>query len=249
MSRRSRRRAIRALWQVPNRILGTRGEFLGKDDGNLIKILSFVRSAFGVVILVCIALTYPGFTEPSPELVSTAGHTPADVTAISKFAYGWLTSILYGVGISLLCIIAFAVAIVILTRSRQRLPALRRMCQPLIAFVLFVVLMAAIVGAVDLLNWATTRPTRQNSDLSSSFGTLGIAAVESIFLIALFVAIVPTLAILYTKAIYLAAVDVFRADDAHPLLAPFATTLRRCHWPASRTSPAARPGCRTAPGC
>jgi hypothetical protein len=28
--------------------------------------------------------------------------------------------------------------------------------------------------------------------------------------------VVPTLAVLYVKSIYLAAVDVIRADDAHP---------------------------------
>ena len=37
--------------------------------------------------------------------------------------------------------------------------------------------------------------------------------------------LIPTLAVWYVKAIYLAAVDAFRADDAHPLLAPFATTV------------------------
>ena len=223
---RGRRHTIRALWRVPDRVLKTRGEFLGRGDGKLIKILVLVRSAFGVVILVGIALTYPGFTKPLPELVSTGENVPAGAVAISKLASGWLTSILYGLGISALCIVAFAVVIVILTRSGSRLLMLRHMCQPIIAFVLFVVLMAAIVGTVDLLNWVTTRLLGgQTSGLSSSLGALGIAVVQLIILIALFVTILPTLAILYTKAIYLAAVDVFRADDAHPLLAPFATTV------------------------
>ncbi len=222
---RGRRHGIRALWRVPDRILKVRGEFLGKGDDKLIKILSLVRSACGVVILVGVALTYPGFTKPLPELVPTSGNSPADAIAISKLADGWLTSILYGLGISVLCIVAFAVVIVILTRSGQRLLMLRHMGQPLIAFVLFVVLMAAVVGTVDLLNWVTTRLDGQTSDLSSSLGALGIAVVELIILVALFVTIVPTLAVLYTKAIYLAAVDVFRADDAHPLLAPFATSV------------------------
>ena len=220
-----RRHGIRALWRVPDRILKARGEFLGKGNGKLIKILSLVRSACGVAILVGVALTYPGFTKPLPELVSTSGNTPADAIAISKLAYGWLTSILYGIGISVLCIIAFAVVIVVLTRSGKRLLMLRHMGLPLIAFVLFVVLMAVLVGTADLLGWVANRLSGQTSDLSSSLGALGIAAAELIILIVLFVAIVPTLVVLYTKSIYLAAADVFRADDAHPLLAPFATTV------------------------
>jgi hypothetical protein len=222
---RGRRHVTRALWRVPNRILKSRNEFLGEDDGKLIKILSIARSAFGLVILVFVALTYPGFTQPSPEFIPTAGNTPADAVAISKLAYGWLTSILYGILISVLCIVAFAAVIVILTQSGQRLLMLRRMCQPLIAFVLFVVLMVAVLGTGDLLSWVAGRLSGQTSDLSSSLGALGIVVVEFIILIALFVTIVPTLAVLSARAIYLAAVDVFRADDAHPLLAPFATTV------------------------
>jgi outer membrane protein assembly factor BamB len=222
---RGRRHGIRKLWQVPDAILKAQGDYLGKDDGKVIKRLALVRSVCGVLILVCVALTYPGFTKSLPELISTAGNTPADVTAISRLADGWLTTILYGILISVLSVIVFAVVIVASARSRERLHAVRRMCLPVIAFVLFAVLLAAIVGVVDLLNWVTTRLTGQTSDLSSSPGALGIAAVQIIILIVLFVAIVPTLAILYTKSIYLAAVDVFRADDAHPLLAPFATTV------------------------
>jgi hypothetical protein len=220
-----RKHRIRALWGVPDRILKARGEFLGEDDGRLIKFLSFARSAFGVVILAFVALSYPGFTKSSPELVPTSGNIPAGAGAISRLAYGWLTSILYGIGISVLTIIAFAVVILILTRSGKRLLMLRRLCQPLIAFVLFVILMAAVVGAIDLLGWVAARLTEHDSDLSSSLGALGIAAVELIIAAVLFVATVPTLAVLFTKAIYLAAVDVFRADDGHPLLAPFATTV------------------------
>ena len=114
---------------------------------------------------------------------------------------------------------------------------------------LFVVLMAAVVGTVDLLNWVTTRLDGQTSDLSSSLGALGIAVVELIILVALFVTIVPTLAVLYTKAIYLAAVDVFRADDAHPLLAPFATSVAAWSLASIAFLAGWRPGCRTASGC
>ena len=212
------------LWRLPNYALEARGDFFYERGGDLFtKSLSRVRAVCGAVILVFIALTHPGFTKLSPKLVPTSGNTPGGAGDVSKLGYDWLTSILYGIGISLPCIVAFAVVIVILTRSGKRPLMLRRMCRPLIAFALFVVILAAVVGTVDLLTWVATRLDGQTSDPSRSLGALGITA-ETIILIALFVTIVPTLVVLYVKTIYLAAVDVFRADDAHPLLAPFATT-------------------------
>ena len=77
----TRRRRMRGLWRVPDRFLKAQGDFLGEDDGKLIKFLSITRSTFGVVILVGIALTYPGFTKSTPELIATGGNTPASAAA------------------------------------------------------------------------------------------------------------------------------------------------------------------------
>lgn len=115
----------------------------------------------------------------------------------------------------MLCIVVFAVVMVVLTRSGKRLLMLRHLCQPLIAFALFAILMGLIVGIADLLGLMGNGLT----------GSPMIAVVDFVILIILFLTVVPTLAVLYVKSIYLAAVDVFRADDAHPLLAPFATTV------------------------
>ena len=214
---------MRGLWRVPDRFLKAQGDFLGEDDGKLIKFLSIARSTFGVVILVGIALTYPGFTKSTPELIATGANTPASAAAISKLADTWLTSILYGLLVTLVAIVLFAVAIVAFAKNGKRLTMLRLMCIPLIAFVLFAGLMAAIVGAVDLLNLVTNWFNPQN--VHDSAGSVGLSLAEIVILIVLFVGTVPILAAWYIRSIYLAAVGVFRADDAHPLLAPFATTV------------------------
>jgi hypothetical protein len=114
-----------------------------------------MRSAFGLAILVGIALTYPGFTKSTPELIATGANVPASAAAISKLANSWLTSILYGLLLSLVAIVLFAVVVVVFAKRDQRLTMVRLMCIPLIAFVLFAGLMAAIVGAVDLLSVVT----------------------------------------------------------------------------------------------
>jgi outer membrane protein assembly factor BamB len=218
-----RRRRTRALWHLPDRFLKAHGDFLGGDDGTLIKFLSIMRSAFGLAILVGIALTYPGFTKSTPELIATGANVPASAAAISKLANSWLTSILYGLLLSLVAIVLFAVVVVVFAKRDQRLTMVRLMCIPLIAFVLFAGLMAAIVGAVDLLSVVTNWFDQQR--IHDSAASVGLGLAEIVALIVLFVGMVPILAVLYIKSIYLAAVDVFRADDAHPLLAPFATTV------------------------
>ena len=214
---RNRRGFISALWHVPNRILGARGDFLHDKGDRLIKILAWVRSAAGLVILVGIALTYPGFTKSSPELDTITGHDSPHVAAVSKLADSWLYSILYGLGISLLCILAFAVLVVLAARPRKRLTMVRRMCRPLIAATLFAGLMAITVGGVNVISWLLGPHDSQNP--------AGVSGAETVIGFVLGVVLIPTLAVWYAKAIYLAAVDVFRADDAHPLLAPFATTV------------------------
>ena len=154
------------------------------------------------------------------ELVRTSGNAPAAVVIASKLAGSLLLTTIYGFLIILLCIFLFAVLITVLTRSGHRWAVLRRMFIPLIAFVLFMVLLVLLTGAEDLLNPIVNGFVASTSD-SQQLGSLVIAAVELLVLIIL------TLILLVWefKAIYLAAVDVFRADDAHPLLAPFTTTV------------------------
>ena len=221
----SRKRLRKGLWHLPNRMLEVRGDFLGEKPDRFVRILARVRSALGLVVLAGIAFTYPGFTKPMPELVSTAGNIPADVVAANRLADTWLMQILYGTSIALLCIVVFAVLMMILTRSGKRLLMLRHLCQPIIAFVLFAGLMGILVGAVDFFAGQIGPASRQFSDPGGSGGALAVAVVKLLILSPLFVGLLPTWAVLYVKSIYLAAVDVFRADDAHPLLAPFATTV------------------------
>jgi outer membrane protein assembly factor BamB len=204
--------------------LATKGDFLGTDGDKTIKVLSILRSIGGLVILASVALAYPGYTKPMSELVATNGNTPTGIVALLKLADSSLTTTLYGLLIFLLCIFAFAVPTVALARSRKRLVALGHLCLPLITFALFAGLMGVIVGTFDLFNLVATRLDLHASNLHG-LGPAVIALVEILILAVLFLAVVPVLLLWYAKAIYLAAVDVFRADDAHPLLAPFGTTV------------------------
>jgi PQQ-like domain len=220
-----RKRLRRELWHLPNRILQARGDFLGEESDRFIDVMAWLRSALGLVVLAGIALTYPGFTKPMAELISTGANVPPDAVIASKFLDTWLTQVLVGLLIALLFIVLFAVLMLVLTRSNSRLLTLRHLCQPLIAFALFAGLMSILVGFIDLENWLISSVYQTLSDSGSSAGTRAVAVVEFLILAVVFVGSLPTLVVLYVKSIYLAAVDVFRADDAHPLLAPLATTV------------------------
>jgi hypothetical protein len=220
-----RKRLRRKLWDLPNRILKARGDFLGEESDRFIDVLAWVRSALGLVVLADIALAYPGFTKPVAELISTGANVPPDAVIASKLLDTWLTQVLVGLLIALVFIVLFAVLMLVLTRSGCRLVMLRHLCRPLIAFALFAGLMGILVGIIDLENWLISPVTQTLSDSGSSAGTRAVAVVEFIILAVVFVGSLPTLVVLYVKSIYLAAVDVFRADDAHPLLAPLGTTV------------------------
>jgi hypothetical protein len=217
-----RKGLIKKLWMLPNELLGAEVKPLGDESDNLLKTVIVLRSAFGLLILATVALAYPGYTASMSELIATGENAPAGVVSALKLADSALTTTLYGFGIFFVCIFLFAVPITILTRSRHRWAVLRDMFIPIMVFVLFVVLMGVIVGIADLLNLLGNAGNTSLSD--SNAGSKAIGVVELVILCILFFTTVPVLAVWYVKAIYLAAFNVFRADDAHPLLAPFATT-------------------------
>jgi hypothetical protein len=218
-----RKGLIKKLLMLPNELLGAGAKSPGDESDKLLNTIIILRSACGLLILTTVALAYPGYTASMSELIATGENSPAVVVSVLKLADSALTTTLYGFVIFFACIFLFALPITILTRSGHRWATLRAMFIPIIAFLLFAALMGVTVGTADVLNLIGNASNTSLSD--GNVGSKAIGAVEAIVLFFLFVATVPILAVWYVKAIYLAAFNVFRADDAHPLLAPFATTV------------------------
>jgi hypothetical protein len=212
-----RRRAglIRTLWRVPDRLLAARGKFLGEESDRFIKGVLLLRSVFGLGILATVALAYPGYTTPMSALWASPANTPTGEVSALKLAQNTITTALWATLIVLLCAFLFAVPITLLMRPGHRLAMLRNMRFPLIAFVLFWGLLGSLTGILTLLD-----PVFNDNPKS-----LVIAGAQLIIGTILILTFIPIFLAWYLKSIYLAAVDVFRADDAHPLLAPFATTV------------------------
>ena len=186
-----------SLWRVPNFLMETRGYYLGKHDPCFDK-LAKARAIVGVLILVGAAYAYPGYTGPYGELIPTTGYVWPGIRTLLRFDSIWITSIVYTLALLVILIILFILLIIITTRSNALPAALNLLCWSLVTIGLFTglfVLFAAAGRLPQTSGWA------------------------SLYDLALILPVV-----LFVKVIYLAATDVFRADDAHPLLAPVVTT-------------------------
>jgi len=186
-----------SLWRVPNFLMEARGYYLGERDSRF-DFLAKARAFFGVVILVVVAYAYPGYTGPAGELIPTTGYVWPGIRTLLRFDSIWLTSIVYSLALLVIMIILFTLLIIITTRSSALPAALNQLCWSFVTIGLFAGLFVVFAVA---------------GSLPQSGGWAALTAL---------VLIVP--AILFLKVIYLAATDVFRADDAHPLLAPVVTT-------------------------
>jgi WD40 repeat protein len=193
------------LWRLPNFLFEARGNFLNGDPDKLISVLALARAVFGVGALVYITYRYPGYIAGTRELVQTTGSLWPGVGTMLRFDNIWVASLVYSLILSAMWIALFALLILPVTRPRAWPGMLLHLCWPLVTIVLFAGQFFLIVKAID---WATPR-FLINPNTAESWCILVVFAIIYTWII---------------KVVYLAATGVFRADDAHPLLAPFVTT-------------------------
>jgi WD40 repeat protein len=194
------------LWRLPNFFFEARGDFDGGERDELVRRLTQVRASLGVGALVYLAYAYPGYLSGVQELVQTAGRLWPGVGTMLRFASNWQTSIVYSLFLSAAWIALFALLIVPITRPKALPGLILRLCWPIATIALFAGQFFLITKPADWLN--------------SRYGNTDPSFVVAIVLL------VPAITILIwlLKVVYLAVIDVFRGDDAHPLLAPFVTT-------------------------
>jgi WD40 repeat protein len=195
------------LWRLPNVFFETRANFLGGEPDKVISGLALARAFFGVGALVFIAYRYPGYIGGAQELVQTTGRLLPGVGTGLKFGNVWVTSIVYSIILSAMWIAVFALLIVPVTRLRAMPALLLHLCWPAVTIALFA---GQFFLAVKLIGWAAPRVSNgSNPDWGEKLGLFVSCVVVYIW---------------FFKAAFLAATDVFRGDDAHPLMAPFVAT-------------------------
>ena len=157
-----------------------------------------------MVVRVVVA-AYPGYLTDVQEVVPTTGRLWSGVGTMLRFDNIWVTSIVYSLVLSAIWIALFALLILPITRPSALPGLLLHLCWPPAVIVLFAGQFFLIAKAAE---WGNAR-YGGNSDGAVSIGLLAAIIIIGTWLI---------------KVVYPAATDVFRADDAHPLLAPFVTT-------------------------
>ena len=139
-------------------------------------------------------------------MVQTTGHLWPGVGTMLRFGNVWTTPIVYSLILSVIWAALFALLMLLIARPSSLPGLLLHLCWPAATIVLFVGQFFLIAKAVE---WANSRYGNSNPNFVVSICILAAILIGGIWLM---------------KVVYLAATDVFRADDAHPLLAPFVTT-------------------------
>ena len=140
------------------------------------------------------------------EVVQTSGRLWPGVGTLLRFATTWETSIVDSLFLTTAWILLFTLLIISITRKDALAGLLLRLRWPFIAIVLFGGLFWLVANADD---WLNNRYDNTQPGIGIALALIALAVVAGIF---------------FGKIIYLAATDVFRGDDAHPLLAPFVST-------------------------
>jgi WD40 repeat protein len=193
------------LWWLPNFLFRARGDFLGGEPDKLISCLAFWRAFFGVGALVYIAYRYPGFIGSTRELYRTDNFGLSGLGTMMKFNTTWVASIAYSLILSAMWILLFALLILLITRPGARLALLLHLGWPAATIVLF----ASQFFLIAQLNEWTFVHVGSDPHSGEAEGILVSFVIIVIWL---------------SMVTYLAVTDVFRGDDAHPLLAPFVAT-------------------------
>jgi hypothetical protein len=195
------------LWRLPNFLFEARGSFLGGEPDNFISRLAFWRAFFGVGALVYIAYRYPGYLGRAQQFYQTGGgHDLPGLGTMLRFDTIWVTSIVYALILSAIWIALFALLIVPITRPGARLGLLLHLCWPAATIALCA---GQFFLIVELYEWGDAHFFPINPSSNEELGILVLIVLIWAWMI---------------RVVYLTATDVFRGDDAHPLLAPFVST-------------------------
>lgn len=194
-----------SIWRVPNFLLEPRGDYFHEPD-ELIGRLSKLRSVAGGAVVIGMIIYYSG--------LSHTGYTRqggvlggANITSNTPEG-GWLVGLVVTISAAIFVIPVVALILVLAADRGYRRTTAYQLRWIVISASGFAGLSAVILGIAAGVNYLEKSLTQHRS--------LGLGVVVS--LVALPVAVI--LLVWFFKGLYLIATGLFRADDAHPLLAP-----------------------------
>jgi hypothetical protein len=192
-----------SIWRLPNFLLEPRGDYFHEPD-DFIGRLSKLRSIAGGAVVIGMIIYYSG--------LSHTGYTRkggllggANITTNTPEG-SWFAGLIATIATAILVIPVVALILVLAAERGHRRATLYQLRWIVIAAGGFAGLSAAIAGIATLVTYLE----------KALPGHLGLV----VSLLSLPIAII--LLAWFFKSIYLIATGLFRADDAHPLLAPVA---------------------------
>ena len=189
------------IWRLPNVILEPRGTFQPYDD-DFLKRLDWIRSVAGVLLTIALLLRFGG--SPSTawhEFLSNSDGCDSFCDT-NTFWGSWLTAVFVAIWVAAGVLLALGVVIGLSCANRYRWVTVRRLWRPVLSIIGGFLLLYLSTGVVVGIGQAVP--------LGPSYDD-----IMSVVLV--------VVAVYMVKILHLAAKNLFRADDVHPLLAPLAT--------------------------
>lgn len=191
-----------SIWRIPNFLLEPRGDYFHEPDERIER-LSKYRSVAGGAIVIGMIVYYSGLSHTG--YTRTGGALGGANITLNTPEGNWLTGIVVTISAAILVIPVVSLILVLTADHAYRRATLYQLRWLAIAAGSFAGLCAVILGLAAALGY-----------LEKSLGHHLAGAV--IGLLSLPIGII--LLVWFFKGLYLIATGLFRADDAHPLLAP-----------------------------
>jgi hypothetical protein len=200
---------FKRFWHIPNTMLESGGRYFGRVD-KPVQVVFRVRSLLAVGILLLVPFLYPAYARGLLPILDDP-RTQDGYTAFNVFA-----TLLFGLIFSATGIIAFLVLfstlLFVVTKRRARRAMLQQLRWTLISLGFLLLWFGGTTLVIDLAGPPWEAAIARSPE------------IVRITWIGLKYAVGAVVELWTLKVIYLAAGDVCRADDGHPVLAPLVTT-------------------------
>ena len=189
------------IWRLPNVILEPQGAFQPHDD-EVLKRLDWTRTVVGALFTIALLLRFGG--NPATvwhEFLSNSDGCDSFCDT-NTFWGSWLTGVFVAIWVATGVLLALGIVLGLTCADGYRWVTVRRLWRPVLSIIGGFLLLYLSTGVVVGIG--------QVVPLGPSYDdVMGVVLV--------------VVAVYMVKILHLAAKNLFRADDVHPLLAPLAT--------------------------
>jgi WD40 repeat protein len=204
--RRASNKRRRPIWRLPNVILEPWGAFQSYDDERLER-LDSIRTLVGVLLTIALLLRFGG--NPATVWHDFLSNTDGcdSFCDTNTFWGSWLTSVFVAIWVAVGVLLVLGIVIGLTCEVGYRWVTVRRLWRPVLSIIGGFLLLYLSIGVVVGVSLIVPQGPAYDPVMVAVLVLVGVYEV---------------------KVLHLAAKNLFRADDVHPLLAPLATVPIAC---------------------